>query len=532
MAVETSTIDALFAEWDTAETPGCVLAVIKDGALIYQRAYGMADLERNVALTTDSIFDLGSIGKQFVAALVALLAEEGRLSLDAQVRQYIPELLDYGTPLTIRHLIHHTSGVRDYLSLMHITNRPFENQYAQDELLSLIVRQKALNFAPGEEHLYSNGGYFLLGVVAQRVGGQPLPELLRRTIFEPLDMRHTQCNDNLRRIAKNRAVGYTSDEAGGFATDMSFLGGYGDGPLLSTVGDLFLWDQNFYANRLGKGDPALIDLLQTPGILNSGERLTYAFGLYIDTYKGLPVVSHSGSWAGYVCHMARFPTERLSVICLSNLNAFEPTELALKVAELYLDGLLAEDAQKTAQAQQDQRGIDIIAEAIVGSYRSRKVGDVATLTLEEGRLTLGLYARTFTMEAASPKRLASVDSLLQVAVTALSQETITIFLRDTSELYDRLAITPVAPNELNQYAGTYTSEELDIVYNLNVEGGQVFVKRGFAPKEALAFVTRDLFTIDRQSIEFERDDAGQVVGFGLDAGRVKEIRFARSAHVS
>jgi CubicO group peptidase (beta-lactamase class C family) len=527
MVVETSKIDALFAEWDTTETPGCVLAVIKDGAIAYQRAYGMADLERGVALTTDSIFDLGSIGKQFVATVVALLAEEGRLKLDDEVRHYISELPDYGKPLTIRHLIHHTSGVRDYLSLMQLTNRPFENQYAEDELLSLIVRQKGLNFAPGEEHLYSNSGYFLLGVVAQRVTGQSLPELLKRFVFDPLGMRNTQCNDNLRRIVKHRAVGYTCDDTHGYATDMSYLGGYGDGPLLSTVGDLFLWDQNFYANKLGTGDPGLIELLQTPGTLNSGERLTYAFGLDVDTYKGVPIVSHSGGWAGYVCHMARFPTERLTVVCLSNPNTFEPTELALKVAELYLDGL-DDAAQQTAQAQHAQSGIDIDPERIVGAYRSRKVGDVATLTLDNGTLRLGLYARTFEMAMTNPKRLASINGLLQVTITMLSEQTIMVLLRDSAEPYDKIAVTPVSPAELEHYSGTYTSEELDIVYRLSVEASQVFIKRGFAAKEALVFVTRDLFTVDRQSIEFERDDAGRIVAFGLGAGRVKEIRFTRS----
>jgi CubicO group peptidase (beta-lactamase class C family) len=277
MNVDSSAIDALFAQWDTPNTPGCVLAVIHEGAIVYQRAYGMADLEREVPLTTESLFDLGSIGKQFVAALIALLAEEGRLSLDDTVQRYVSELPDYGAPITLRHLLHHTSGVRDYLDIMQLSNRPFENHYPAEELLYLLTSQQNLNFAPGERYEYSNGGYFLLGVVAERVMQQPLTALLRQYILEPLGMQRTQGNDNLRRIAKQRALAYVPAAEHGYATELSYLGGFGDGPLLSCVGDLLLWDQNFYDNRLGKADPRLIEQLETVGRLNNGEPIQYAW---------------------------------------------------------------------------------------------------------------------------------------------------------------------------------------------------------------------------------------------------------------
>src|SRR5690606_13292294 len=212
-------VDAFFSQWDTNQTPGCVLAVIRDSAIIYERAYGMADLERHVPLSTQSVFDIGSIGKQFTAMLIALLAQERRLALDDSIHTYVPELPDYGDPIAIRHLIHHTSGLLDYCTLMGLANMPFENRYDEDELLALITRQKLLNFKPGDEFLYSNTGYFLLGIIAQRVAGRPLTTLLREYILDRLGMKATTFNGPMQQIVKNRAVGYAPAGNEGYYTD-------------------------------------------------------------------------------------------------------------------------------------------------------------------------------------------------------------------------------------------------------------------------------------------------------------------------
>ena len=242
----TDKIDELFAAWNKPNSPGCALAVINDGEIIYKRCYGMADLERNVSLSPASVFDIGSTGKQFTAMVIAILAKQGALSLDDSIQKYIPEISTYEQPVTIRHLIHHTSGIRDYLVLMYLSGMRSENFYYEDELLDLICRQKELNFKPGDEFEYSNSGYFLLGVIARRVTGKSLPVLIKENILEPLGMQATNFNDDAKRIVKNRAIGYSPNDGDGFYTEMSFNGGYGDGALLSTVEDLFLWDQSFY----------------------------------------------------------------------------------------------------------------------------------------------------------------------------------------------------------------------------------------------------------------------------------------------
>jgi CubicO group peptidase (beta-lactamase class C family) len=327
--------DELFAEWDSPTSPGCALAIVRGGEVVCKRAYGTADLERCVPLSPRSVFDLASTGKQFTAFIVALMEAEGALSLDDRVRQYLPALPAYADPIAIRHLVYHTSGLRDYTALMSEAGMQPRNHYREEELLGLIVRQDGLDFLPGSEHRYSNSGYFLLGMVAERISRKSLHALIRERILQPLGMRSTDFSDDPRRIVRNRALGYTPLAGGGYYTDVASCGGFGDGPVISSVEDLLLWDRNFYNNRLG-GGPDAIRRMITPGALDNGQPLTYAFGLRIGMHRGLSTVSHAGSWAGYGAELLRFPEQELSVVCLANLRSFPAARLAMEVADTCL----------------------------------------------------------------------------------------------------------------------------------------------------------------------------------------------------
>ncbi len=329
-------VDELFSRWDTAETPGAVLAVIRDGKPIYQKAYGIADLERDAPLSLQSVFDIASTSKQFVAMSILLLQEQDKVSLDDDIRIYLPEIPDYGQTITIRHLIHHTSGIRDYMDLMYLAGMKYENSYHRSEIIDLVARQQALDFMSGDEFLYSNSGYLLLAEIIERVSRLPLGEFTARHIFKPLNMNTSQFYEDFMQIVKNRALSYSQNEAGGYSSVQYIFDVVGDTGLLTSVEDLFHWDQNFYRNRIGKGGSKLIEQMLTPGELNSGEKLQYAFGLEIETYRGLSVVRHSGSAAGYRSEMLRFPDLNFTVIILSNLADFSPTKLAEHVADLYL----------------------------------------------------------------------------------------------------------------------------------------------------------------------------------------------------
>jgi CubicO group peptidase (beta-lactamase class C family) len=330
-------VDQLFSQYDRRDTPGCAIAIIQEGKIIYKRAYGMADLERDVPLTTKSAFDIGCTGKQFVAMCILLLSENGKISLNDDIRKYIPEIPDYGHTITIRHLIHNTSGIVDYCTLMSEAGMPLENHYTRKEILDLIARQKVLNFVPGDLYLEGNSGYFLLGEIVNRVSRESLSEYAEKNIFNRLDMKSTLINDDYTRIVKNRAISYFSKKNGGYGIANYLYDLVGDGGVMTTVEDLFHWDQNFYNNKLGEGKQELIRQFLTPGTLNNGEDIPYAFGLKIDAYKGLKIFSHDGDWAGYQAQLMRFLEKKISIACLANLTDFDPVLMAQKIADIYLE---------------------------------------------------------------------------------------------------------------------------------------------------------------------------------------------------
>ncbi|WP_265276363.1 serine hydrolase domain-containing protein [Nostoc sp. KVJ3] len=324
-------VDELFIQWDKPNSPGCAIAVIQNEEIIYQRGYGMANLEYNIPIISNSVFDIASNSKQFTAICIVLLARQKLLNLDDELQKYIPEIPQYSHSITIRHLIDHTSGLRDYLHLILFAGMRFENKYSNEEIIALIARQQSLNFEPGTEQLYCNSGYILLAEIVRRVSGKSLRVFAQEHIFAPLGMKNTHFHDNFREIVKNRADGYAPKDGGGFQIDMSFHDFCGDGQLYTTIEDLLLWDRNFYHNILGGYGQDLIEEVTTPRQLNNGEIISGAFGLRIGDRGGLTTISHGGSWTGYRSDFIRFPERQFSVICLANLSTLNPTKLAFQV---------------------------------------------------------------------------------------------------------------------------------------------------------------------------------------------------------
>jgi len=329
-------VDALFAKWSKPDSPGCVLGIIQNGRFLYKQGFGSANLEYNLPITPKSVFRIGSTSKQFTAMCIVLLAEEGNLVLENSIRDYIPDMPDYADEITVKHLLHHTSGIRDYLTLWSIAGARDGDFFTDPEVVAMLTRQKELNFKPGDEFLYSNSGYFLLAEIVRRITGKSMRYYAAEKIFKPLGMKNTHFHDDSTEIVPNRASGYAAERGGGFTISMTTLGMIGDGGVFTTAEDLLLWDQNFYHNKLGKGDPALIAKMLTTGILNSGKQLDYAFGLGVTKYRGLDLVSHGGAFVGFRADMLRFPEQKFSVICLANLSQFNPSQMARKVADIFL----------------------------------------------------------------------------------------------------------------------------------------------------------------------------------------------------
>ncbi len=329
-------IDRFFAKWDKPDSPGVALGVIQDGQLVYKRGYGMANLEHDIPISAKSVFRIGSTSKQFTAACVLLAARQGKLSLDDDIRKYVPKLREYESPITIRHLIHHTSGIPGYLNLMKKAGKTDDDFYRDQDVIDLLAQQERLDFAPGTKWKYSNSGYFLLSIIIKKATGRTLREFADEYLFGPLGMSETHFHDDHTMIVKNRADGYAPGKHGGFRISMTTLDMIGDGGVFTTVDDLLMWDRNFYDPKVGGRD--FIKQQLTPGTLSSGKSVDYAYGLMVSQHGGRKLISHGGSFVGFRAEMLRFPDEHLSVICLANLATINPTRLALSVADTILAG--------------------------------------------------------------------------------------------------------------------------------------------------------------------------------------------------
>ena len=365
-----SQVDTLFAPWSTSTSPGCALAVIQKGRTLYKKGYGMADLEHNIPITQETVFYIGSVSKQFVAMCILLLEEQGKLSLDDDIREYLSDFPEFDRPITIRHLIHHTSGIRDYLTLWNLAGKDYLDFMPEQAVYDMICRQKELNFSPGEQYLYSNSCYFLLSMIIKSTSGQTLREYARENIFHPLYMFQTHFHDDVYYIIKNRAFGYTRTENGQFGNLHMRFSLVGSGGLYTTIEDLYIWDQNFYRNRLGNRDPALIEKMHINGRLNNGEELDYAFALRNGRYRGLKTVEHGGALGGYRAQLLRFPEQQFSVIILSNLDSFNPTDMAYRVADIYLENQM-EPQEKTQEEKSQERKEMALDSSLLGKYAGR-----------------------------------------------------------------------------------------------------------------------------------------------------------------
>jgi CubicO group peptidase (beta-lactamase class C family) len=386
-------VDEVFEDLTAPGSPGCALGVYRDGQIAYAKGYGLANVEENVPITPKSVFDIGSTSKQFTAASILLLEKQGQLSVNDDVRKYLPELPDYGKKITILQLLNHTSGLRDYLALMDMAGINTDSVTTDADALALITRQKALNFEPGSEWLYSNTGFFLLSTIVKRVSGKTLREFAAENIFTPLAMSHTQYRDNHASLIPERAMAYDPNEKkDGYTLNVSYFEQTGDGAVHTSVEDLLKWDENFYTGTIG-GKIFLAEL-QEPGKLNSGKVLDYAKGLHVADYRGLHSVRHGGSWGGYRAELLRFPDQHFSVACLCNLGNANPSRRADEVADVYLGSLMkAKDPKKESDddRKKDSSATPLTAEqlrAYVGDYWGEELGVTYRLEMVNGNLKL------------------------------------------------------------------------------------------------------------------------------------------------
>jgi CubicO group peptidase (beta-lactamase class C family) len=526
-------VDRLFAQWDTATSPGCALSVMKDGHIVYERGYGMADLDHDVKITPASVFHVASISKQFTAASILMLANDGKLSLDDEARKYVPQLPDFGVPITIRQLMHHTSGLRDQWDLLAIAGWRYPFDLVTDsDVLALLARQKKLNFPPGSEHLYSNTGFTLLAQIVQKVSGQSFRAFTRDRIFAPLGMTHTHFRDNHAEIVKGMAYAYY--RAGdSFELRIPHYDTVGASSLLTTVEDLARWDENFYSHEVG--GPALAAGMEELGQLNDGTRLNYAAGLEINLYRGLRVVEHAGEDAGYKAHLARFPGQHFAIALLCNLGNIAPGMLTQKIADIYLsDAFAADAAARPAALLLPQPEEQELAKR-AGLYLERDAGDrIFAISLNGGKLqgSVGLVGKGSAMEAIGAGRFRYPD--FPRAEVAFGEDKggdpmeVTTYM-DARKFHHYVRVPPYKPtdSELEQFVGTYRGEEAEVFYDVTVKNHQLSVHSLKSRDRTLMPVTADLFDGGTTRVRFTRNAEGAVSGALLSTHRVYDFRLER-----
>ena len=382
--------DRVFARWRATTGPGCAVGIDRAGQPRFVRAYGAADLELDVPSTPATLYESGSIAKQFTAATVVLLALDGKLRLDDDVRRYVPELPQYERPITIRHLLNHTSGLRDWGDVAGLAGWPRGTRaHTHADVLDILSRQRALNYPPGDRYSYTNSGYNLLAIIAERVSGTPFGQLSRERLLAPLGLTHTQWRDGYTRVVKGRAQAYAPDGSG-WRLDMPFEDVQGNGGLLFTVGDLLTWTA--VLEQPAPRWKAMVDSLHVQARLTSDSTIPYALGLVVDEYRGLKRVQHSGATAGYRTMVLRFPGRGLSVAVLCNAANASAGQYADQIVDALLAPALA--PRPTAVARATPRAADSTGwtpdaaaqQAYVGEYASRDVGVTWRVVADSGRL--------------------------------------------------------------------------------------------------------------------------------------------------
>jgi CubicO group peptidase (beta-lactamase class C family) len=530
-------IDAVFADYDSTTSPGCSLGVVRGGELVYKRGYGMANLEYGIALSPRSVFRTASVGKQFTAMAIAILDQQGKLSLDDALSKHFPEFPGWADDVTIRHLVHHTSGIRDYLTLAWLAGKGDEEYYSDEYAIDLLAGQKSLNFAPGEEHLYSNSGYLLLAHTVKRVTGSTLREWAAENLFGALGMENSHFHDDHTHIVPYRADGYAPTEDG-FSISMTTLDMVGDGGVYTTVEDFLLWDRNFYHNKLGKGGDELIELVTTPGRLNGEREMTYAFGLDVLEYRGLKMVAHGGAFVGFRTDTIRFPEQRLSVVVYCNRADANPSQRSRKVAELYLADVMDAKEDPAVEASSDSGSFEVPAaklKALSGHYWDEERRTAWEVVWVGDKLQLALSDEDrFDMVPRAADRFATqspwfdAEVRFKKAAGGTQQMSFLVEGTDKPRVLERFAPREPSPQELAAYAGTYFSDELGVSYALGVEDGSLVFRIVRHEAHELEPVFGEIFSnSDYGTFEFRRGSDGAVDGFVLDAGRVRNLEFFR-----
>lgn len=532
-APSSSQIDQLFAEYNNSGSPGCSVGISRAGTVVYEHGYGMADLEWNMSITPATVMGAASISKQFTAMSILLLAQRGQLSIDDQVSKYIPEWSDREHPVTIRHLLTHTSGLREGFSLLGISGTPQGNEV----MVQMLARQRGVNSAAGTEFLYNNGAYNLLGTIVKRVSGQSLRTFAEANIFKPLGMTHTQIRDDPGLLIPNRATGYTRDEHGVHAKSEA-VGITGNAGLYTTPHDLLLWERNFDEARVGTRET--LAAMQKPAILTSGRPVDYGFGLFLLKYRGVGTVEHSGGDSGISANLVRYPDQKLAIALLCNSDAINPIVLTHKITDLYLADVLAPlpPAKTTPPPHPDLSAADLSARA--GLYRntSDKGTPDLRISVRDARLIGHSFYRDdadFELNLTDARQAAGPAGTVFEFIPAAAGHPAEWRVTGQPTFEGTFQLTTFMPQaaELRSLAGQYWSDELQAAYRVIAKDSTLMIQPPGGQAVPVQPFGKDAFAGSGAGIiSFLRDARGTATGFTLSVYSLRGLRFDRMQAVN
>ena len=525
-------VDSIFALFDKRDSPGCAVAVVEGGRTVFSKGYGMASLEHDLPITPTSAFYAASVSKQFTAFAVAMLAQQGKLSLDDDIRKWFPEVPNFGKTITVRHLIHHTSGLRDYFGLLGMTGWPSDGPVTEARFLDLVSRQKALNFDPGARFLYSNTGYVLLSILVKRASGKSLREFTDEAMFAPLGMTNSHFRDDHTALVKNRAFAY-SPRGSTWQMNVPGFDVVGDGGLFTTVEDLAKWARNFDDRTVGGEEIA--SRVLTRGRLASGDSIPYAFGLTHNVYRGQQTIEHGGAYGGYRAHLLRFPAQRFAVATLCNAAPANAAQLSQAVASVYLGDKLAPATPTVAGGSAGGTpAVRLTRDQLAryaGAYWDAKNEAMRRLELR-GDSALAITGSPVTLVALSETKFKPSNANASVTFSAKSDGSVEMEeIAPTGDKFTYVRMPPAKADasSLAAYTGDYVSDELDVTWRIEPRDGTLVIRRSALPDITLQQVFLDAFSSPAGIVRFQRTGNGPVTGLVIGAGRVTGFVFRKAA---
>jgi CubicO group peptidase (beta-lactamase class C family) len=527
-----SKIDNLFKQWDNPNTPGCAIAIIRNDSILYKKGYGSANLEYGIPISPETIFHMASVSKQFTAFSIVLLEKQGKLKLDDDIRKYLSWFPDMGKKITIRHLLNHTSGVRDQWQLLAISGTRLDDVITQEHIVKILSKQKELNFQPGEQFLYSNSGFTMLAEIVKAVTGQTLRAFTDSAIFRPLGMTNTHFHDNYEEIEKNRSYSYGRIDSTHFSNSILSYSNAGATSLFTNIDDMALWVMNFYNHKVGNQKD--IDRLTEKGKLNTGKETDYALGISSDKQFGWRRFSHSGGDAGYRTFIAVFPDLKIGFLVFSNLGDFNPYFKAFELSRLFIsdtskkvavvtqkkDSSLA--VLKNAQSWKKFTGDFIADDGTRLNFKIKNDKLYGSPAGDQDYLLMKQVADTFA---------AFLFPELKLVFSEKANRPVVDFIDQRGQVHRMAPFTlntTFTDKQMEAYTGEYYCAELDCKYGIVLRDHELYLTNNKYNDAKLKLVGEDHMTDDfwwMSHLLIKRDGAKKITGFEVNDGRVMHLRF-------